>query len=108
MRVIIATTAFSMGIDIPNIHQIIHWGPPANLEQYVQEVGRAGRDGKDSSAILLFDKGNKFTQQAMKLYAENKNECRRLKLFSNFIKYIHATQFVACKCCDICRDFSRK
>lgn len=91
---VIATTAFSMRIDILNIYQIIHWGLSANLEQYVQEVGRARRDGKDSSAILKFNKANEFTQQAIKLYAENKTKYRRPKLFNNFIKYTHSTAHV--------------
>ena len=48
LRVLIATTAFSMGIDMPDIHQMYHWGAPGDVEQYLQEIGRAGRDGKDS------------------------------------------------------------
>jgi len=42
LRVVIATTSFSMGIDIPDIHLIIHWGPPTDIEQYVQEIGHTG------------------------------------------------------------------
>lgn len=57
LRVLIATTAFSMGIDMPDIHQIFHWGAPGDVEQYLQEIGRAGRDGKDSRAFLIKSKG---------------------------------------------------
>lgn len=53
LRIVIATTAFSMGLDCPDVNQIIHWGTPPDLEQYVQEIGRGGRDGKESNAILL-------------------------------------------------------
>ena len=53
LRLVIATTSFSMGIDIPNVRQIIHWGPPADIEQYIQEVGQAGRDGNASCATLI-------------------------------------------------------
>ena len=59
LHLIIATTLFSMGTDIPDVREIIHWGPPSDLEQYVQEIGRAGRDGKDSVAVLMFEKPNR-------------------------------------------------
>jgi len=67
LRVLIGTTAFSMGIDIPDIRQVFHFGVPCNTEQYLQEIGRAGRDGKLSSAILI----NRFVQQTMKSYCDN-------------------------------------
>jgi len=53
---VIATTSFSMGIDIPDICQIIHWGPPTDIEQHVQEIRHAGRDRKESVATLMFEK----------------------------------------------------
>lgn len=62
LRVLIATTAFSMGIDIPDIRQVYHWGAPSDLEQYLQEIGRAGRDGKDSRALLINAKGYRHVQ----------------------------------------------
>ena len=51
---IIATNAFGMGVHKPNIRQIIHETMPANMSNYMQEIGRAGRDGEDSAAILLY------------------------------------------------------
>ena len=71
LQIVIATTAFSMGIDCPDIHQIIHWGPPCSLEQYLQEIGRAGRDGNLSEAILIGGKRNRHIQYSMKMYYEN-------------------------------------
>lgn len=102
LQMVIATTAFGMGVDFPDIDQIIHWGPPSNLEQYAQEVGRAGRGGQKSCAILMYDKVNRHSELTMKRYCENKEECRRKKLFENFVMYEPCIYKVKCECCDIC------
>ena len=52
LRVLIATIAFDMGVNPPDVHYIIHCGPPNDIETYVQEVGRGGRDGSLTYAIL--------------------------------------------------------
>ena len=105
LRLLIVTSAFSMGVDCPDIRNVVHVGPPSSLVQYVQESGRAGRDGNSSVALLLYGSAGNHLQQSMKLYCTNKTGCRRNKLFKDFLYYTD-NEFLdeQCKCCDICKE----
>ena len=109
-RLLIATVAFAMGLDAPSVHEVIHWGPPDDIEMYVQETGRAGHDGLPAHAILYYDNrevSEAITSHAsvhMKAYCKNQTLCRRKLLMSSFVDsntniqlpvYMHA-------CCDLC------
>ena len=106
LRIVVATVACGMGIDCPDVRQVIHWGVPEDAETYVQETGEAGRDGKLSCALLFYGKvelGTKRTSELTKTYCKNKDgHCRKRVLFSDF-DGCPTTAKGICKCCDMCR-----
>jgi ATP-dependent DNA helicase RecQ len=61
--IIVATNAFGMGIDKPNVGLVIHYNLPSSIENYVQETGRAGRNEKKSFGVLLFNENDLFLQK---------------------------------------------
>ncbi|WP_314585728.1 DNA helicase RecQ [Paenibacillus terrigena] len=89
IRVMVATNAFGMGIDKSNVRYVIHYNMPKNMEAYVQEAGRAGRDGEPSECILLFGPQDIITQkflieQNMQSPERKSNEYRKLQTMVDY------------------------
>ncbi|WP_245906998.1 DNA helicase RecQ [Reichenbachiella versicolor] len=116
LKVVCATVAFGMGIDKSNVRWVIHHNLPKNLESYYQEIGRAGRDGLESKAVLFFSYGDIVQLQSFNADSSQKElldaklkrmqqfaeatTCRRKVLLSYFGEHLEEN----CGKCDVCRN----
>ncbi|MFC1536509.1 DNA helicase RecQ [Pseudomonadota bacterium] len=120
VNVIVATIAFGMGVDKPNVRFVIHHDLPKSIESYYQETGRAGRDGMESEALMLYGSGDVNLVRRLIENVENIDQrrvevhklnsmvalsealtCRRRVLLGYFGEEMVGT---ACGNCDICLD----
>ena len=119
LQIVVATVAFGMGINKPNVRFVVHFDIPRNIESYYQETGRAGRDGLPAEAMLFYDPADmawlrrcleekpagqlldieRHKLNAMGAFAEAQT-CRRLVLLNYFGEY----QSEPCGNCDVCLD----
>nr|WP_255562169.1 ATP-dependent DNA helicase RecQ [Citrobacter sp. FDAARGOS_156] len=119
LQIVVATVAFGMGINKPNVRFVVHFDIPRNIESYYQETGRAGRDGLPAEAMLFYDPADmawlrrcleekpagqlldieRHKLNAMGAFAEAQT-CRRLVL----LNYFGEGRQEPCGNCDICLD----
>ena len=85
VRLVFATSALGMGVNFSNVRTIIHYGPPREMEDFVQQIGRAGRDGQPSKAVLLYNGLHlKNCEQNIKEYCSSNSGCLRKLLLAEF------------------------
>jgi len=129
LPVVVATNAFGMGIDRPDVRAVVHAQPPASIENYYQEVGRAGRDGAPAVGLLMIAPGDVALRRRMCELGSDGGPAapeqaeRSWGLFRDLLRYIDAStcrhDFIlryfgdeaeslgGCGHCDICRDIDR-
>ena len=121
----IATSAFSMGIDVPDIELVVHFNAPINMTDYIQQIGRAGRDGRKAHCVLFYDRNgddeaisNSFIKEAKKQLQAAKTIKSKLNQVNDFIhsdscmvndilEYQGQHEVKTCKRCTVCAQKRR-
>ena len=111
IRVVFATVALGMGVDIKGIRSIIHITPPYTVQAYIQETGRAGRDGNSATAVLYYNnrdvaKNKVGMQEDIRDYCQSKGKCLRnmlLKSLDTDEKYMKPLS-PKHLCCSVCHE----
>ena len=108
IRVIFATSALGMGVDTPYVSQIIHITPPASVESYVQEIGRAGRTGLLSKAVLYYNYSD-IANNKKHVQDEMKADCKsEVYLRQQILEYLGFSRVKQENCCSICDGLGGK
>ena len=109
VRIVFATVAIGMGVDIPNIRVVIHIGPPSSVQMYFQETGRAGRDGLPSKAILYYNNRdiarNRHIGKDMINFCKIEDQCLR-KFLLNYLQCgKQISPIIGHNCCSFCLPY---
>ncbi|XP_062603119.1 ATP-dependent DNA helicase RecQ-like [Saccostrea cucullata] len=104
IKLVIATSALGMGIDIVNCHSVILYGIPSTTTDLIQEVGRIGRDGKESIALLLYNKYHLQHADISVKHIYKTQTCRRISIMKDFLStsQLDSLKTGIHSCCDIC------
>ena len=106
-RVVFATTALGMGINIPNIRYVVHYGPPREVDDFMQEIGRGGRDGDETNALMFYNGVQlRNCDKAMKSYVKSENVCLRQIILNQFEETNVPNQGTH-KCCMVCHKLCK-
>jgi superfamily II DNA helicase RecQ len=105
IRITVATTALSMGVNFPNIRFVVMWGPPRNILDFHQEAGRAGRDDQLSDVILYYY-GQQIVhcEEDMQSFLKNDNGCQRVGSYISLDSVIKPL-LPGHNCCQYCTKF---
>ena len=106
-RVVIETTALGMGINIPNVRYVIHYGPPREVDDFMQEIGRGGRDGKEATSLRYYNGMQlRKCEKSMKVYGKSTSVCLRQIILNQFEETNVPNQGTH-KCCMVCHQLCK-